>query len=132
MNLANTRQFIQNSISGHSSSLLHDIVSSLVDLDNDSRREAKKSLTEIEKKLEEQIDLTLVLQFDTNISSYDAKLSQQADHVIAKHWNWFEIIKLFEIYLLTSSRYEQTFSSLLNTFLVKVEIMIYLQYVLAY
>jgi hypothetical protein len=104
LNLANTRQFIQNSISGrHPNSLLDDIVASLVDEGRDGRRGAKKNLNEIEKKLENQIDLTLVLQFDSNISNYDLKLSQQADGQ-AKHWNWFEVIKLFEIFLLTSSR----------------------------
>ena len=64
-------------------------------------------LLEIEKKLDEQIDATQILQFDTNISSYDSKLVQQES---VKHWNWFEIIKLFELYLLTSSPMQPRFS----------------------
>ena len=105
LNLTNTHQFVQNLISGEPNSLL-DIVTSLVD-DSKERKEAKKMLLEIEKKLDEQIDATQILQFDTNISSYDSKLVQQES---VKHWNWFEIIKLFELYLLTSSPMQPRFS----------------------
>lgn len=103
LNLSSTHQFVKNTInataasSSSSTPTSHSILDFSFFLD---RRESKKSRSEIEKKLEEQIDLTWVLQFDMNISNLDSK-----------NWNWFEIIKLFELYLLTSSSIMSRFSA---------------------
>ena len=57
-----------------------------------TKKELKKRITDTEKDLDEQLDLTLIMQFDANITSNECK-----------YWNWFEVIRLFEVYLLTAS-----------------------------
>jgi hypothetical protein len=58
----------------------------------DSRKELKKRLTDTEKNLDEQFDATLVLQVDSSLTYSNNNF-----------WNWFEIVRLFEQYLLTES-----------------------------
>jgi hypothetical protein len=98
LNLSSTHQFVKNTINAtasSSSSLSSSSTPTSHSILNffSGRRESKKNQSEIEKKLEEQIDLTWVLQFDMNISNLDSK-----------NWNWFEIIKLFAINACTMKR----------------------------
>ncbi len=65
-------------------------------------KEKKKLLTDIEQKFHAAIDATLVLQLDSNITSYDPNYSN-VNLADIKHFNWFETIKLFENFLLTES-----------------------------
>jgi hypothetical protein len=74
------------------------------------RRELKKKISDVEKKLEEQINSTLVLQHESNIYFFEQQKQSSAYssvHNAKNHkffrWNWLELVKLFEIFLLTSS-----------------------------
>ncbi len=99
----------QASASGSSmdSGLIFDLVSFIMSDDTASRD--RRLVQDVEKKLEEHLDLTLVLQVESNICLYDirnvqhqqAKREQEA--MFNFNWDWLEIINVFESYLLTSS-----------------------------
>lgn len=59
----------------------------------------KSDSSNLEEMISLQIDQTLVFEFDSNLT-IDNKLK----------WNWLEIIKLFEFYLLTESSFHPRFS----------------------
>lgn len=65
------------------------------------RKEIKTRLAEIEKKIDEQLDSTQILTADLNISS-SANTNNTS-------WNWLEIIKLFELFLLEHSSFYPRF-----------------------
>lgn len=77
------------------------MVSSLI-INEDSnvkeKKEIKSRLIDIEKKLEDQFEITQVLQWDMNLTTMNQYHPQPA-----QQWNWLEIIKLFEEFLLESS-----------------------------
>jgi hypothetical protein len=65
----------------------------------ETKKEHKRRLVETEKSLDEHFDLTLILQLDANVANQDSK-----------NWNWFEIVRMFEIFLLTSSSMHPKFA----------------------
>lgn len=65
----------------------------------ETKKEHKRRTAETEKNLDEHLDSTLVLQLDANVSNHDSK-----------NWNWFEIVRMFEIFLLTSSSMHPKFA----------------------
>ena len=64
---------------------------------NGEKKEHKQKVADMEKSLEEQLDKTLILALDTTLFCMQL---QPASSLV---WNWLEIIKLFEFFLLTES-----------------------------
>jgi hypothetical protein len=110
----------------------------LQNLGKEESREAKQRQSDIEKSLEEQLAQTLVLQIDANLLMFKQQ-AQLADRrssqtplsstsnviptaTLTQQWNWLEVVKLFESYLLVESsvlesRFYPTNDALyLNTF----------------
>lgn len=66
--------------------------------DSREKKEAKQRLLDVEKSLDDQLESTLVLQFELNLTHLIT-----ASFQTSKQWNWLEIIRTFELFLLTSS-----------------------------
>ena len=96
-----------NQKSFNTTSSVFDLVSLFIDeTATKEKRENKKQYLDIEKKFDETLDFTLVLQYDSNISFYESKQNQSY-----QFWNWYEILKVFENFLLTSSSIHPRFSA---------------------
>lgn len=77
-------------------------------------RDSRKHAVEIEKKFRAQLDATLVLSCDSNITMYDPHYTSLNSPKLSSY-NWHEIIKFFETFLLTESsmypRFTPTFEA---------------------
>lgn len=73
------------------------------------KKETKSRLAEIEKKLDEQLDSTQVLLADLNIASVLVVASSISSS--SSSWNWLEIIRLFEAFLLERSSFYPRFAA---------------------
>lgn len=77
-------------------------------------KESRKHAQEIEKKFRAQLDATLVFHCDSNITIYDPQYTDLNSSKVSSY-NWHEIIKLFEKFLLIESsmypRFTPTFEA---------------------
>jgi hypothetical protein len=66
-----------------------------------------KNIENFKKSLENQIDQTFILKYHTSLyqllNSSQFQSFPQPNQPTQQNWNWLEIIKLFEFYLLTDS-----------------------------
>lgn len=68
--------------------------------DSSKKKEVKDRQKIVEKNLDEQIDQTLVMELDSNIAHI---LPFCGTNVNSEIWNWLEILRLFESFLLIDS-----------------------------
>ena len=96
---SNVPQQQQQSSSSTSSSIFG-FVSQFLSDEASMRRSAKRRYAELEKRLEDQIDATLVLNFDSHITNVATVGNDSAPQ---RNWHWLEIVRLFETFLMTTS-----------------------------
>jgi hypothetical protein len=78
------------------------------DMSKAASREFKRLISDIERKFHAQIDATLVLSIDSNISAYDPHypkkhIGRTSSCPDSGHFNWHEVVRLFETFLLCES-----------------------------